>query len=736
MAINMQGPWTVAVKYLEPFEAPQRFIISGAATGNGTYDVTATTPPVYVTGTHWSLKIQMKRGKVFLDSPDKLTFPVVTNGNYVLEIQSNVPADDPDWDDLILTCSTPVTLEDYLVYGNVSYYSSGCLFNPCQLPHLVIETPAALAAALRNPTLRVPIEKLYPNRLRWPDPPPPGPQPDPAPFVPLVVPLREMTAIPAQTGQIFKLSAATKANARASTADTAQSPAVLSGSFTVPNPTAAVVDFDRLAVAKIVDGLHLFCATGPLPGVVLRFMEYDRTSAELAGGAYSGTGAREKLGVCATDTNGNYVFRFSRTLAQYLQEVSVDTAPGETALTQLLPDLLVQLLSFAPSSPVGYCYESAPYWNVPFLKHINICVPQSVAPMPTACQGGNAIQAIGNIFIGAPQPDGSRVGYSNYLGAAGRITSRSSLAGTPDAQCAAWAGLLDLFACFTDHPEVTQYTIRYRTPGAGWMSFQEYYSHPEVAKIALPWYSGTKVGPFNRALTVDGVANTSVPAYDNIENNEAFVLTHRNRKGWISSWIYPAVHTTLYGARRYGTVEFWIEGYTTAGARVAGAEDRIALYIDNNGPDFNIASVAMQAQTGGDCALFNLNGQAATPLTVKFRANQLEGFLSSFALTVRKGNIGGLVIDDNGPGLIAAAYVHGDDLLCSALIGTLNDPVSDGDGYVIADIVPHNGLWLAPGQPFCTFAVQLSCAMRKTNGYNNAIQSYGTTEYLLGIQAT
>lgn len=292
-----------------------------------------------------------------------------------------------------------------------------------------------------------------------------------------------------------------------------------------------------------------------------------------------------------------------------------------------------------------------------------------------------------------------------------------------------------MFACFIDHPEVTQYTIRYRALGeTQWNFFQELYLHPEIAKIALPGYSGTQIGPFPRLLEIDGVPNTPAKAYDNIENNPAFVLTHRDRKAWISSGLYPPVHTTLYGARQYGPVQFRIEGYDHTGAKVAAADDIITLYIDNTGPDYDISTVSMPGQLGGDCALFNLHGSLNTALTVKFRANQLEGFLGSYTLGVRKGNLGAIPIF--GPSLIAGSYVHGDDLACTWYDGTFNVMSHDADGYVSAAITAQSGHWLEPDQPFCTFAVQLSCTKRWTNGYNDAVYSYGPVEYLLGIQAS
>jgi hypothetical protein len=191
---------------------------------------------------------------------------------------------------------------------------------------------------------------------------------------------------------------------------------------------------------------------------------------------------------------------------------------------------------------------------------------------------------------------------------------------------------------------------------------------------------------------------------------------------------------TTFGTRQYGSVSFWIEGYDAAGAKVVGAEDTITLYIDNNPPILDIASVEMGAQSGGDCALFNLHGASNTPLTVRFRAVHPEGFMDSYGLNVQKGNAGSITI---GGAHISGAYVHGSDLSCNSYDGTL-DFTTAPTGYVQTDIAPPgvDGRWLQPDQPFCTFAIRLGCYIRVTNGYNSATASYGPIEYLLGIQAS
>ncbi len=731
MPINMQGEWAVSVSFREFASQPQRFIISGADTGNGTYDGVTATPAVHVTGAAWAITVQHNPGTGWVTSHDQITFPTRSGGNYNVIIQANDDDIDPTFDDLTLTCTTPVTLFDYLIYGNASHYNDYCIFNPCSLIYLAIDTQGALVRALQNPTLKAAIQAVYPDRVKAL---PPGPIPDPPPFKKIVLPLRGQNAIPTQIAQVFDAAAGSASVARAVTTPSINASAA---SVALSSTTSAIGRIDQLAVSGIVDHLFGRCQSGPLAGRVLRFLQYDRTNAELAGGAYTGTGARETLGVTTTDRNGNYLFRFKRSFAQYVHEANVDIAPGDAFFTAILPDVIAQLLD--PMRPGGYCYESAPFWNVPFFEQINICVPDECAGrIPTACQGSNAIQSIGNIFIGPPtgpppagQPIGygARVGLSNSLGAEGRITARNTVLGTPQARCAAWFGLLDFFACFLDHPNVAYYTIRQRPHlTTSWHFFTETYIHPQIAKVAIPGYSGDLVGPqLGVNLQIDGGPLQLAPAYLNIENDPAWVFTHRDRKAVITSSTY---------APTPGPVDFRIEGYTAAGAKVAGAEDMVTLYIDDGPTDYGINSVSMQLQTGGDCALFNLGGLLNPPLTVKFHANQPERFMNAYALSVRKGNIGGFGIVGGGPGQLSGAYVHGDDLLCSSFEGTFDDPAVDGSGAVTVDVTAASGRWLDPGQPFCTFAVNLDCSVRMTNGYNDAVYSLGTLLYLLGIQAS
>lgn len=732
MAINMQGSWTVSVKSKSAaFE--QRFIISGADTGNGTYP--HTTPPVYVTGDSWTITIQHDPGTGWIESEDQIKFPTISAGQYTFDIESNDTGPDEDFNDLILTCSTLQTETDFLIYGHVSYYGGWCLLNPCAWGWVVIDTALALAKAVKNPHLRLIIEKLYPERLIT-DPPSPGPQPDPPPFRPLVIPIHEQTALPPKLGQVLRVRRTASPKSEAAEAEAVTTSVTTLRQVQLARAeTAALLDVDRLALASIFDRWIPSCTTGPLPGVVLKFQEYDRTSAELAGGAYFGDGNREDLGVCVTDRNGNYIFRFSRTIAEFFEEAAVDLAPGEDVVVQSMPDVIVQVLD--PMVPTGVAYESAPFWNIPLFKRIDICVPEeNIKPGLKPCHEGLIIQGIGNIFIGPPQPDGSRVGFNNSLGADGRITARNTLG--PQTRCAAWAGILDFYACLTNEA-IKWYTIRYKKPGeTSWKFYQQEYLHPRVENVAVPGYNGDPVGPLPVGLKVDGGPKTTVKAYKNISIEPGWVSMHIHRKAKIRS--------ASYEAGVPGPVQFRIEGYRANGNKFPGADDTITLYIDNTWPTRRIdENITMGSQTLGNCALFTLpTSQEGAPLTVKFKVDQAQGFLKSYELYMYKGTTGYFAVlppaypqaspPQPTPPYRARTYEHGDDLLCNQLRGTFDDSTADlVTGYVTINITPDSGHWLEPTQTFCAFSVNLVCTTRVTNGLHG-FGPYHATPVLIGIE--
>lgn len=719
MAITMQGTWTVSVKSKEA-AWPQRFVIAGADAGNGMYAGEVATPPVNVSGDLWTITIQHNPPgpQGWTASAERLTTPAIVAGQIRVDIESDDSAADRDYDDLVLTCATAASVSEYVVYGRVRSYAGFCRFNPCfPFPWIVIDSPAYLVELLNFPSVRTVLESLYPDRIRpFLERPglirPPRPEPDPAPFVPLMIPMGEPAQEPA--------ASAAARRARAGQAAAGMAMAQRSARLAIGSAVLRDVAPYALDIARLVDLFHPSCTVTPQPGLLLRFLEYDRTATELAGGPYTGTGTRELLGHTATDDQGGYLFRFSWTLTDIAAEAGDIVAGGPPVATQLQPDLIVQVVS---GGAAGVLYESGLYADVPNLRRIDLCIPDNVLnPGPTACQGGRAIQSIGNIWTIA--------GVGNTLDADGRITATNPAG--PIITRGAWVGRLDFFACFLDHPSVKYYTIRFRRPGGSWTPVQEEYRHIKIADIGLPNYLGTRVGPDVRNLAVGGGPKVNVPSYLNIESDPEWLATHRLRKIQLTSVLYE---TALYGpGESPRSVELRIEGYTAAGDKVAGADDTIRLLIDNRGIDGDIASVAMGAVSPGECALFELASPNA-PLTVRFKVHHPGGFVQSYLLDVIRGSNTGVPVSDTTAPVQPLNPSYNEPTHGNFFFGTLNAVSPDGAGYVVAELQPNSGAWLPPATNFCAFAFRLSATPRTTNGYGLSGGSYLDFE-LVGISYT
>ncbi|HRH61250.1 MAG TPA: hypothetical protein PL045_11800, partial [Chitinophagaceae bacterium] len=379
MSINMQGTWLVKVKSKEAAFA-QQFKIEGADINNGTYTGSTATPEIFVTGANWSITILNNPGSGFIPSEMQIKFPVVAGGFYAFDIESDDKGGDKDFNDLILTCRTPITDSDYIIYGNVSYYAGACI-NPCWRTHLVIDTPAVLQKALLNPALKDLITAYYPERVAGlekranyvalnPQPLPPGGDP----FKSLVIPLTESAAIPAK--QSFRARSKRESmdvNTSAKETQTFSFNRMLSTERTTAASVASgnfnLSDKVRIDAITIADRFRIYCETGALPSAILNVNEYDRSSAELAGAPYTGDGTRENLGQIIADRNGNYIFRFTMTDAQTDDEIDTDVAAGESASQQRYPDVLLQLMCLGNATPI---FETAPYWNIAHLKRIDV----------------------------------------------------------------------------------------------------------------------------------------------------------------------------------------------------------------------------------------------------------------------------------------------------------------------------------------------------------------------------
>ncbi len=728
MAITMQGAWTVTVKGKNA-TYDQRFVISGAASGNGTYAGETSTSPVFVTGSQWSVTIQHRASASapWTASAARVTYPAVSGGQVRFDIQSNDTGGDLDYNDLVLTCSMPSSSSEYVIYGKVRSYSGMCIFNPCYpLPWAVIDSVATLKQALKYAAVRKAIEELYPERVKEYTPQrgiirPPRPEPDPTPFIPMIISLG--SGVSAQTVRVSgQTQEAAQANAAPANAETMNRALVAQPKMARMEIGAAKVGaLSAVAsdIAKYKDSFKVACTSKVQPGLLLRFQEYDRTAAELTGGAYTGAGSRDVLGLAVTDEQGNYIFHFSWGLESVAEEAADIVAGGAALSVQLRPDIIAQVIS----GTSGVLYESALHPDVSNLQRIDLCIPEGVLnPGPTSCQGGRAIQAIGNIW--------TIPGVGNTLDASGRITA-TNLNG-PLITRGAWVGRLDMFACFLDRPDVKYYTVRFRKPGGGWAFVQELYRHPKIADIGLPGYIGTKVGPDNRNLAVDGGAKVPTPSYLNIESDPEWVATHRLRKVQLTSSLYENV---LYGiGDSPRSVDFKIEGYNNAGDRVAGAEDTIRLYIDNRPVTGDISGITMGATVLGECALFEMTSPNSA-LTARFKVDQPGGFVQSYSLSVIRGSNTSVPVSDTTAPVQPLSLSYSEPAHGSFFFGTLNGVGPDADRYVVAELQPNSGAWLPSNKNFCAFEFSVEATPRVTDGYSLA-SSRTLDKELIGISYT
>lgn len=727
MAIALQGYWTVRIKSKSAAYA-QRFVIAGGTSADGTYPGTPGSPGIFVGGNQWSINIQNQPpGGAWVDSAQRITFPTVVGGLLSFDIRSNDAGADKDYDDLILTCSVPASSSDFVVYGRARTYEGLCIFNPCYPWYSVIDSPVALTRALAVPELAAVIAKLYPQLTPSLQPrPKPGPGPDPAPdFVPLVLPtgasapvggvefrsrteglgLEALTAIPATAPRKRSIGPSADEREKLAVEALATTSARVRANASPLAFADAIDRADLRTIAGVVDGLggRFVCTTSAAPGLLLRFLEYDHTASERAGAAYTGTGDRETLGLAVTDEAGNYLFRFSRSLADFATE-SVDVAVGELAADAIRPDVIVQVLGNGGLVE----YESAPYFDIPNLRRIDLCFPRGVVHPTTDCSGDRRIQSVGDILV----LHSALSGHPNTLDAEGRITARN--ANAPAVDCAGWRGALRVYGCLGK--AVACYTIRYRRAAidTDWQYVDEPHKLNYIPDFAVG-YTGTSVGSTLRGVRIDGGPVQTRPTYDN----------HDGDSNWIENDLKIILSSGLYRpADSPGTVEFRFQGYDASGNIVAGADDTLPLYIHNQtsmagrpqGSKGDISSITVGGASLGDCGLFELSSQNE-PITVTYRAVDPFGFLEAWALSVTRGNNIELDVVVSG-GVTPRAH---DPATPCVFHGTHDEPSATAADYVSTaltpgPLAPANGAWLPAGMTFCAFAFTLTATDRVTDG--------------------
>jgi hypothetical protein len=689
MAIGLQGTWSVSVQSKNA-AWPQRFIIDGSSNGaDGTYSGVTTTPAVLATGDQWGVTIQNNpTGPIpWRDSRAKLANFRVDGGFFKADIESDDGGGgaDEDFNDLVLTISKPLSDSEWIVYGTAKSYKGFCRFNPCfPYPWVVVDTALQLERLIAYPEIRPIFERVY------------------GPDVAAMAKRETFTPLVLSRGGSPKggFSVVGRTEVELQAKGKAKKASLKTGALAEAR-VAALVDHQAditLAEARLLDRLKLFqpCESEPIAQALLRFMEYDRTDSELGGGAYTGFGDRETLGVAGTDEFGNYVFSFTRTLAQLIDESIEDAPSGSDPSVEARPDLIIQFVA----DPAGIAvHETAPYYNIPNVRRINLCIPVG-ALVPKPCRGDRVLQYLGDIpIINNP---------GSTLHSDGTVTNTAASESGPAIERGAWNGLLDIFGCFEDSVSpVTHYTIRYRPENGSW----NYLAVPAsgLRQQGNGTWTSESYGSTPTALSVG-----TVPAYRNIELETGWSLEVQHRKARVNlaSLLTPGL------PRDVENVWFVIRGYDNNGDFVPGTYDFIMLRVDNEESTGDIDSITVPGGGDpGDCGMLTLPTDT-TSLNVRLRALDPDGFLYNWSLSAVKGSNHPVGLTDNATAAAPGGTYPG-PVVDTRFYGTSEETASDPDGYVTLGISPPGSGWLE-GEDFCAFSFELHVRDRTTNGKTTA----------------
>ena len=175
MSIKLNGKWKVSVKSKSAL-FNQRIVVSGTSNGkDGTYAHDSFGNKT-LEGS-FGIQIQYEKGGVWSDSLMRIGGVARTATDVEVEIRSddNVGYGDLDFNDLVLDAKKAVTDDEWCLWGQIKQYS-GCYFNPCLFPTLVIDDWLHVANRLPKEFAKK-IDPLFPEipPFKLPDPPPPPP---------------------------------------------------------------------------------------------------------------------------------------------------------------------------------------------------------------------------------------------------------------------------------------------------------------------------------------------------------------------------------------------------------------------------------------------------------------------------------------------------------------------------------------------------------------------------------
>jgi hypothetical protein len=364
----MQGTWCITIKSKNSMYS-QQLEISGANSGNGIYDMSLNMPPVLASGNNWTISIKTDFGNGFRNLDEQIRFPYKEENKYRFDIDATT-ADAHNFYNTVLSCYTPQTICDFIIYGNVSTYDEPCFFNPYNHFSIVIETREAFFEALKYDALRFAIKKLYLDRLSKEILMSPLERISES-FTPIIIPVHNETVIPPSLGQVLKIMR--KPNKKSDETDSENYSITTQEIFALIQSEKLKAELNRQALSHLFEHVLPRSITEPLGEIELQFYEYIRTSAEFCGGLFSGEGKRKKLGSSISDPSGNYIFHFYKSRNAYIDSTTFKSKLSKNTAFQFMPDILIQVRKKETNELI---HETVPYWNNPLFKRINICLPK------------------------------------------------------------------------------------------------------------------------------------------------------------------------------------------------------------------------------------------------------------------------------------------------------------------------------------------------------------------------
>ena len=159
----MQGSWLRQSQIKECRFCTQEFQIQGAVIGNGTLCRQYFHTEIFVTGSNWSITILNNPRPGFHSIRNVNQIPGIRRALFIRHWIERCRQRCRDFNDLVLTCRTPIDADDYLIYGHIGYYLASALILVQGVISLLIHCPHW--GKRWNPSLKELISTYYPKRI-------------------------------------------------------------------------------------------------------------------------------------------------------------------------------------------------------------------------------------------------------------------------------------------------------------------------------------------------------------------------------------------------------------------------------------------------------------------------------------------------------------------------------------------------------------------------------------------